>query len=373
MSSPASFPNSTFSAAEPRRIRFNKGGSYLLVRDSGHPQQFMRVVQEAVEAGEHCLLISSKSQTLLTELASKNAFDLQSAVNTNLLGLLKSPTRDELAAFGDVRLSQAFSDLIQLGETQNARQVVVDDVSAFLQFRVFDELTTVFRKFVRDAADIETTFILSLEEPTNEFSERLMHFIQGEVTGSIRARIEPDLSFPANLDAFDSQAIYSLEADFRAVREASGLTVEDIQKRIRLATAIIKRFEDGLVIGDPSFKAEYVRTILRSYADALGLGQQKVRSALEAFRAGTYRGELHPDYQDSISLRPGDKGQRSLNVERFGPLPEATALNAAAHADSLIARGAVFGKTIKGIMKRKQGNGNKLVESLFRNEQRAAL
>lgn len=175
----------------------------------------------------------------------------------------------------------------------------MDDFSAFVQFRVFDAFAGVFRQLVRDAAAIDTTFVLGLGEPANDASKNLLRFIEGEVSGTVHTTTANDDVYEDTNKALYLPAKRSLEADLRAAREAADLTIEDIHQETRLATNILKRFEAGRLIGDTSFNSVYLKAFLRLYANAVGLGPQKVEVALEAVRRGTYRGELHPSYAGS--------------------------------------------------------------------------
>ncbi len=132
---------------------------------------------------------------------------------------------------------------------------------------------------------------------------------------------------------------HTLEADLRAAREAAKLTIEDIHQETRLATDILKRFESGQLIGDPSFNAVYLKAFARSYGEAVGIRPHKVDAAMEAVKAGTYRGELHPDYvdgsvkaaEDEQSTSKDDasatgetvKPQKASQFPKVDPLPAA--------------------------------------------------
>ena len=388
MSTTLPFSPPGFPSVVTNRRAIDKEGTYLIVGDAGLPQQVMSSVKEAVEAGDQCLLISSRPRTILVESASKIGLDLPRAANANQVALLKSPTRNELAAFGDLGLSRAFRDLIQLAQTQNAERVVMDDFSSFLQFRVFDAFSTVFRNFVRDAAAIETTFVLILGEAENESAKRLLRFIEGEVTRTIYATAEIEQLSPEITSGHDAPSGHSLEADFRAAREAIGLTIEDIQKKTRLATAIIKRFEEGRLIGEPSFKSEYLDAFVKSYAPALGLSRQAVAAALEATRKGTYGGELRRSSREPVSAVADNNCREfplSSSVEaesahdmplevsfpQVDPLPEAIEWISEPEVHSENAWVGLLGNTVKRLLNRKQVDANVLVGSLFGRSQRA--
>ncbi len=166
-----------------------KGGTYLLVghANAGRPRHVMAVVQAAVQAGEHCLLISARPQESLVELASEVEFDLPQASQLQQVRLLKSPSAKDLVAYGDKGLAKALDDLVQLAHTHKAGRVVMDDFSSFVQFRVFDTFADVFQGLVENASAIQSTFVLGLGEPANQPSRNLLEFVESRVAGTIHS------------------------------------------------------------------------------------------------------------------------------------------------------------------------------------------
>lgn len=89
----------------------------------------------------------------------------------------------------------------------------------------------------------------------------------------------------------------SFEADLRAHREAAGLTLDEIQRETRIPVDVLQRFEDGELAGDPAFNEIYLKALLRSYAQAVGLPVSRVVEAFGAHKSGTYSGELSPSHE----------------------------------------------------------------------------
>ena len=85
------------------------------------------------------------------------------------------------------------------------------------------------------------------------------------------------------------------EADLRAVREARGLTLDEIQRQSRIPVDVLRRFEDGGLVGDPTYNEVYLRAFLQSYAKAIGIPAADVIAARQQQEAGAYDGALHPD------------------------------------------------------------------------------
>ena len=90
--------------------------------------------------------------------------------------------------------------------------------------------------------------------------------------------------------------VSAFETDLRLVRESRSQTLEQIQQETRIPVDVLRRFEDGALAADPTFNRVYLVALLRTYARAVGLPQADVVAAHERARNGTYRGELHPDY-----------------------------------------------------------------------------
>ena len=89
----------------------------------------------------------------------------------------------------------------------------------------------------------------------------------------------------------------SFEADLRAAREAADLSLDDIQQKTRLPVHVLQRFEEGELIGDPTYNEVYLKAFLQSYAKAVGVPTSAVSSAYAAYQKGAYDGSLHPSYK----------------------------------------------------------------------------
>ncbi|MEP0545830.1 MAG: helix-turn-helix transcriptional regulator [Rhodothermales bacterium] len=83
-----------------------------------------------------------------------------------------------------------------------------------------------------------------------------------------------------------------LAHDLRAIREARNVSLDDVQRETRMPGDILRRFEDGELVNDPHYNEVYLRNLLKSYAQALGLSPQEVSAAYEKAKTGAYDGEL---------------------------------------------------------------------------------
>ena len=87
-----------------------------------------------------------------------------------------------------------------------------------------------------------------------------------------------------------------LAHDLRAIREARNVSLDDVQRETRMPGDILRRFEAGELVNDQHYNEVYLRNLLRSYAQALGISPQEVSTAYEAAKAGTYDGALRRRY-----------------------------------------------------------------------------
>lgn len=84
----------------------------------------------------------------------------------------------------------------------------------------------------------------------------------------------------------------TFEQHLKAIRERRGVSLEALQTETRLPEDILVRFEDGQLLGDGRYNEVYVKTLLRAYADAVGIPLPDVMEGYEAHRGGRYDGSL---------------------------------------------------------------------------------
>ena len=88
----------------------------------------------------------------------------------------------------------------------------------------------------------------------------------------------------------------SFEHDFRALREAREISVDELHQETRVPVDVLRRFESGELLADASFSDVYLKAFVKSYAKALGVPQARAVEAFEAHRTGRYVGQLREDY-----------------------------------------------------------------------------
>lgn len=103
------------------------------------------------------------------------------------------------------------------------------------------------------------------------------------------------------------------EADLRAAREAADLSLADIQQQTRIPVDVLRRFEAGELIGDPTYNEVYLKAFLQSYAKAVGVSSSAVVAAYAAHQRGAYDGSLNPSH---------DAGERTVEPASVTPASE---------------------------------------------------
>ena len=111
------------------------------------------------------------------------------------------------------------------------------------------------------------------------------------------------------------------ETDLQAVRAARGLSLSQIQQQTRIPVDVLRRFEDGALIGDPTYNQVYLKAFLKSYAKAIGLPSSNVLAAYQAQQGGGYDGSLHPDYKRGASSTPAPTGGPAAPAVETTPTP----------------------------------------------------
>ncbi len=101
-----------------------------------------------------------------------------------------------------------------------------------------------------------------------------------------------------------SSASPTFEADFRDLRDARGLSLEDLHHETRIPVDVLRRFESGALLADDSFSNVYFKAFVKSVAKALGVPQAQALDAFDAATAGRYSGQLRADYAPPKAAPP---------------------------------------------------------------------
>ncbi len=85
-------------------------------------------------------------------------------------------------------------------------------------------------------------------------------------------------------------------ADLRKIREEKGVSVEVVRESTKAPKGLIEQFEQTALLDHEMFNRVYLRSFVRSYAEALGLPVDDVLAALEEVFEGSYAGRLAATY-----------------------------------------------------------------------------
>ena len=125
----------------------------------------------------------------------------------------------------------------------------------------------------------------------------------------------------------------SFEADLRAAREAADYSLSDIQQKTRIPVDVLRRFEEGDLVGDPTYNEVYLKAFIQSYAKAVGVSPSAALAGYAEQQAGHYSGSLHPSYEPTAeppaARRPADPEPAPVAAAPPGVPPAVQALTTA--------------------------------------------
>ena len=110
-------------------------------------------------------------------------------------------------------------------------------------------------------------------------------------------------------------------ADLRKIREKKGISVEAVQASTKAPKGLIEQFEENALLDHEMFNRVYLRSFVRSYAEALDLPVDDVLEALEEVFEGAYAGRLAATYLAEEGPTPAEE-EPSPEVS---PAPEGAA------------------------------------------------
>jgi len=92
--------------------------------------------------------------------------------------------------------------------------------------------------------------------------------------------------------------------DMRRIREEHGVSLEDIHEETMISMHIIESFEQDGLFEHPTFNRVYLRSFMRSYANAAQVDPERALEELERAVKGEYANELAVEYlgDDPIKL-----------------------------------------------------------------------
>ncbi|MEM6647124.1 MAG: ATPase domain-containing protein [Bacteroidota bacterium] len=168
-----------------------RGGSYLLYgrASSGRGLLTLLHAQMGVILEETSVFISVRRPKDLMIEAASIGFNLWQAHEAGLVKLLRIPPMLNEQQVGDDGLEKAIQDLVKIISEHQPNRLVIDDFTPFIKFRSFERMKKAFIYMLEQIDSLDTTITLVMAEPNSTQAQRIVGFMQKQVTGSIH--IEP--------------------------------------------------------------------------------------------------------------------------------------------------------------------------------------
>ncbi|MEM1095126.1 MAG: ATPase domain-containing protein [Bacteroidota bacterium] len=168
-----------------------RGGSYLLYgrASSGRGLLTLLHAQMGVILEETSVFISVRRPKDLMIEAASIGFNLWQAHEAGLVKLLRIPPMLNEQQVGDDGLEKAIQDLVKIISEHQPNRLVIDDFTPFIKFRSFERMKKAFIYMLEQIDSLDTTITLVMAEPNSTAAQRIVGFMQKQVTGSIH--IEP--------------------------------------------------------------------------------------------------------------------------------------------------------------------------------------
>ena len=84
--------------------------------------------------------------------------------------------------------------------------------------------------------------------------------------------------------------------DLRKIREAKGITLEELYDETKIPRGLLEAFEENGLFDHPMFNRVYLRSFVRTYADVIGISSEIAVQALDEAVEGEYLGGLAETY-----------------------------------------------------------------------------
>ncbi|HMB91752.1 MAG TPA: helix-turn-helix domain-containing protein, partial [Rhodothermales bacterium] len=80
--------------------------------------------------------------------------------------------------------------------------------------------------------------------------------------------------------------------DLSKLRKEQDVTLDSLHEATKVPLELLREFEETGLFDHPMFNRVYLRSLIRAYADTVGISPKEALSALDLALAGTYNGEL---------------------------------------------------------------------------------
>ncbi len=97
-------------------------------------------------------------------------------------------------------------------------------------------------------------------------------------------------------DAPNAPSSSRLADDLRRIREDRGVTLDALHEETKIPLGLLQQFEETGLFDHPMFNRVYLRSLVRAYADTVGISTEQALAALDEALTGAYQGRLAVTY-----------------------------------------------------------------------------
>ena len=173
-----------------------KGGSYLLIgpRKSGRTMMGLHYAMECVKNKEVCLYFTNMRPKDLMIHAASIDFDLQSAMNQNLIIVVRvaPPTDIYESESPDNFLVEYLNDIVTVIEQYQPDRLVFDELTPFIGFESIGLLQQTYLRTIEAIEERNVTCLMILAEPATPLAQMIVDSITQYSTAIIYLQKKTD-------------------------------------------------------------------------------------------------------------------------------------------------------------------------------------
>lgn len=166
---------------------FYRGGSYLLIgqHKSGRTLLGLQFARDCASRGEVCLYFTNmRPKDLLIQAASID-FDLQQAMNHNLVIVVRVNAPVVIDESGDEIFVDYLKDISKVVEQYQPSKIVFDELTPFISFNNIKLLEDTFLDTIEKIEDSGTTSLFVLGMPATNVAQNILNILSSNVTGLV--------------------------------------------------------------------------------------------------------------------------------------------------------------------------------------------
>lgn len=208
---------------------FYRGGSYLLIgqHKSGRTLLSLQFARECASRGEVCLYFTNmRPKDLLIQAASID-FDLQQAMNHNLVIVVRVNAPIAIEENGDEVFIDYLKDISKVVEQYQPSKIVFDELTPFISFNNLKLLEESFLEMIEKIEDAGTTSLFVLGMPATNVAQNILNLLSSNVTGLVYLLKEEKSPYSGSMSILPN--IGHTEGEFKArysIEAYKGIVIE---------------------------------------------------------------------------------------------------------------------------------------------------